>query len=75
MPRYLYISLFMLYLAGVGARGLGTYNLSIQSVIGACGEFLCFLVGLPLVAIDLIFSCRLRTVEKSNRKGSSKDPE
>jgi len=74
MPKCVYIFLIILYLAGVGARGLGTYILSLQSVIGACGELLSLLVGLPLIAIDLIFSCKVRRLEKLSKK-ASKDPD
>lgn len=62
MHKYLYVSLFVLYLAGVGSRAMGTYGTSKEAVMGACGELLSILVGFPLIAIDLVFSCKLRKI-------------
>ncbi len=68
LHKYMYGCLFMLYLAGIGVRSLGTYNSSIYSVFGACGECLSLLVGIPLFLIDLIASWRLRKVEKVSKR-------
>jgi hypothetical protein len=62
MPRYLFVMLVLLYLGGVGVRALGTYNSSLYSIFGACGELLSLFIGIPLLLIDLMSSCRLRKI-------------
>lgn len=66
IPRYTYVCLILLYIAGVGVRAMGTYNSSLCSIFGACGELLTLFIGIPLLLIDLMVSCRLRKIIRSN---------
>jgi hypothetical protein len=70
IPRYAYVCLILLYLAGVGVRALGTYTSSLSSIFGACGELLTLLIGIPLLLIDVLASCRLRKIERSSNSPS-----
>lgn len=64
LHKYLYGLLIILYIASLGARALGSYDSSKESILGACGELLLVLVGLLLFVIDLIISCKLRKLPK-----------
>lgn len=67
LHKYIYVCLFLLYIAGVGVRALGTYTTAIYSVFGVCGELLSLLVGIPLFMIDSVVSCKLSKIDKQGK--------
>lgn len=68
LHKYLYVVLLLLYIAGLGVRAMGTFTDTLTSAFGVCGELLALFVGIFLVIIDMIVSCRLRKIGGSDRK-------
>jgi hypothetical protein len=70
LHKYLYAVLLLMYFAGVGVRAMGVFANNLTSVFGVCGELLTLFVGIPLVIIDTVVSCRLRKIGGNERRTS-----
>lgn len=70
MPTFLYVIYLILYLGGIGARSLGNYSMGVESTFGACGELLSLIAGAPLLVIDILVSCRIRTINNKDIKSN-----
>ena len=49
---------------------MGVFANNLTSVFGVCGELLTLFVGIPLVIIDTVVSCRLRKIGGNERRTS-----
>jgi hypothetical protein len=72
LPYYGYVWLIILYIAGVGARAMGTYELSLCSIFGASGELLILFTGIPIFLIDFLADCMLIKVTRNHVSPTAK---
>ncbi len=66
LNKYFYMVWIVLYLMGVGIRGMGKGYPAYENVFGVCGQLLALLTAVFLFFNDLIFACFVKTENKEN---------